>query len=87
MCSLSPQIAQDKLTQIANKNWSTAARAREPPPAFRPELVTEVYSQELGGGSDKPPKLKRIMLLEISQVPPERRGCAGAAVEKTSRGV
>ena len=36
-------------------------------PAFDPKIVTDIYSQELGGGSQKPAKLKRIMLLEISQ--------------------
>lgn len=36
-------------------------------PAFDPKIVTDIYSQELGGGGQKPAKLKRIMLLEISQ--------------------
>lgn len=29
--------------------------------------MTEVYKRELGGSSVHPPKLKRVMLLEISQ--------------------
>ncbi len=61
------QIAADQLTKVAEENWSNAARSKAKPPAFRPELVVEVYKRELGGSSVHPPKLKRVMLLEISQ--------------------
>lgn len=61
------QIAADQLTKVAEENWSTAARSAPKPPIFRPELVLEVYKRELGGSSIHPPKLKRVMLLEISQ--------------------
>jgi hypothetical protein len=37
------------------------------PPAFKPALVVDIYRKHLGGGSDKPPALKRVMLLELSQ--------------------
>jgi hypothetical protein len=30
--------------------------------------VQQIYSQELGGGKDKPPLLRRVMLLEVSYV-------------------
>ncbi|KAK9820367.1 hypothetical protein WJX72_009525 [[Myrmecia] bisecta] len=61
------EIASDKLTQIAQSNWSTTALAQPSPPAFQPSIVDQIYTDELGGESDAPPKLKRIMLLEISQ--------------------
>jgi intron-binding protein aquarius len=61
------QIASDSLTKIASENWSPAALARSAPPAFQADVVSDIYAKELGGGSEKPPKLRRIMLLEISQ--------------------
>lgn len=61
------QIAADQLTKVANENWSSAASSAKQPPKFRPELVVEIYKRELGGSSANPPKLKRVMLLEISQ--------------------
>ena len=64
------QIQDDKLTKIARKNWSPEVQqggAKVELPAFDPKIVTDIYSQELGGGDRKPAKLKRIMLLEISQ--------------------
>jgi len=36
-------------------------------PAFQPDLVASVYREELGGDSDTPPALKRVMQLEMSQ--------------------
>jgi hypothetical protein len=59
------QIAGDRLTQLAAQHWSEAARAQQPQQPFNPELVQQIYSQELGGGRDKPPLLKRVMLLEV----------------------
>eukprot|EP00878_Enallax_costatus_P017916 GHUV01018838.1.p1 GENE.GHUV01018838.1~~GHUV01018838.1.p1 ORF type:complete len:1128 (+),score=501.36 GHUV01018838.1:269-3652(+) len=61
------EIAGDKLTQLAIKHWSEAARQQEQPPAFSPQLVEQIYRQELGGGQTRPPLLRRIMLLEVSQ--------------------
>ena len=61
------QIAADQLTKVAEENWSTAARSAPEPPNFRPELVVEIYKRELGASSAHPPKLRRVMLLEISQ--------------------
>ncbi len=61
------QIAADQLTKVAEENWSSTARKAAKAPSFRPELVTEVYKRELGGSSAHPPKLKRVMLLDISQ--------------------
>ena len=52
---------------MAEENWSTAAQSAAEPPTFRPELVEEIYKRELGGGSASPQKLKRVMMLEISQ--------------------
>ena len=67
---LSLQIQDDKLTKIARQNWSPEVQQgglRVELPAFDPKIVTDIYSQELGGGGQRPAKLKRIMLLEISQ--------------------
>ena len=61
------QIAADKLTKIADGNWSTAVRSKSEPPAFKPSIVDQIYTSELNGNQDTAPKLKRIMLLEISQ--------------------
>lgn len=61
------QIAADKLTKIAEDNWSTAMRSKPKPPAFKPSIVDQIYTSELNGNQDTAPKLKRIMLLEISQ--------------------
>lgn len=61
------QIAADKLTKIAEENWSTAVRSMPKPPAFKPSIVDQIYTSELNGKQDTGPKLKRIMLLEISQ--------------------
>uniref|UniRef100_A0A383WJ31 Uncharacterized protein n=1 Tax=Tetradesmus obliquus TaxID=3088 RepID=A0A383WJ31_TETOB len=61
------EIAGDRLTQLAAKHWSEAARAKEEQQPFEPQLVQQIYKQELGGGRDKPPLLRRVMLLEVSQ--------------------
>ena len=52
---------------MADENWSAAAQLRGQLPAFNPTLVEEIYKRELNGISKVPPKLKRVMLLEISQ--------------------
>lgn len=65
--SLLVQIAADKLTKIAEENWSTAVRSRAKAPAFKPSIVDQIYTTELNGDQDTAPKLKRVMLLEISQ--------------------
>lgn len=61
------QIALDKLTKTAEENWSTAAKSKENPPAFQPDLVVSIYNEELGGNSEQAPAMKRAVLLEISQ--------------------
>uniref|UniRef100_A0A7S3R311 Intron-binding protein aquarius n=1 Tax=Dunaliella tertiolecta TaxID=3047 RepID=A0A7S3R311_DUNTE len=61
------EIHQDKLTQTAQKQWSTKAISSKAPPAFQPELVASIYRDELAGARDEPPSLKRVMLLEVSQ--------------------
>lgn len=61
------QIAGDSLTKVADENWSAAAQLRGQLPPFNPTLVEEIYKRELNGISKLPPKLKRVMLLEISQ--------------------
>ena len=79
------QITSDKLTQIAQENWASArsgvegtggdAKAPElPKKPFSPDLVRSIYMDELGGAGERSPSLKRVMLLEISQV---RRACVG----------
>ena len=64
---LLPQIAADRLTKVAEENWSTAAQSAAEPPTFRLELVEEIYKRELGGGGASAQRLKRVMMLEISQ--------------------
>lgn len=61
------QIASDRLTKIAETNWSSTALAKKPPPKFQASIVDDIYSKELHGDKDEPPTLKRIMVLEISQ--------------------
>lgn len=53
--------------KLAKQHWSNEARSREQPPEFDPEVVKAVYRDELGGSSNRPPGLKRVMLLEVSQ--------------------
>uniref|UniRef100_A0A1D2ABG5 Intron-binding protein aquarius n=2 Tax=Auxenochlorella protothecoides TaxID=3075 RepID=A0A1D2ABG5_AUXPR len=61
------EISKDKLTQLANKHWSSAVLAGGEAPAFSEELVQQIYRDELGGGSDSPPSLRRVTMLELSQ--------------------
>jgi hypothetical protein len=65
VCRAHAQIAGDKLTQLAAQHWSEAAQAKPDRPAFSPEIVQQIYKQELGGGNSKPPLMKRVMLLEV----------------------
>ena len=65
--TLRAQIAADPLSQLAAANWAPAPGTMAKPPAFKPALVVDIYQKHLGGGSDKPPALKRVMLLELSQ--------------------
>ena len=58
------QIESDSLTQTARQNWSQPEGLQPP---FKPELVVEIYNSELNGAKPDAPKLRRIMLLEISQ--------------------
>ena len=64
-CSV--QIEADSLTKTANQNWSMQARNKAKQPPFKPDLVVSIYNNELYGSKPEPPKLKRIMMLEISQ--------------------
>lgn len=61
------QIASDPLSQIAAANWSAEALESDARPAFQPELVQTIYDEHLGGAAGKPPGLRKVMLLEISQ--------------------
>ena len=63
--SIRVQITSDKLTCIASENWSGPDGKAA---AFSPDLVKSIYMEELGGAGAKAPSLKRIMVLEISQV-------------------
>jgi len=58
------QIEKDGLTKTARKNWSEGAAGKAP---FKAPLVAGIYRDELRGSKTQPPKLRRIMLLEISQ--------------------
>ena len=67
-CVLQPtEIAADPLSQIAAKHWSAEALASDAKPAFDPELVVRIYNEELGGAGKRPPPLRKVMMLEISQ--------------------
>lgn len=48
--------------------WSTAALQADKKVAFDPQLVVRLYEEELAGKGDQPPAIRRLMLLEISQV-------------------
>ncbi len=62
------QINADPLSQIAAKHWSAEALAApDAKPAFDPAIVMRIYNEELGGAGSKPPGLRRVMMLEISQ--------------------
>lgn len=54
------QISKDRLTQLAQENWSPAALQSDSPPAFSSALVEEIYNTELGGNSNKPPSSRRL---------------------------
>lgn len=56
------QIESDTLTQTARQNWASSAKS-----SFKPDLVVKIYNHELHGSRLEPPRLRRIMLLEISQ--------------------
>jgi intron-binding protein aquarius len=55
------------LTKLSAENWANAGADGKPAAAFNPELVNTIYNDELGGSSDQPPGLKRVMMLEVSQ--------------------
>lgn len=59
------EIEGDDLTQLANARWSTKAMASKERPKFDPKIVVDIYNKELGGSSDEPGSLKRLMLLEV----------------------
>lgn len=60
------EIATDRLTRIAQDNWLSNAPGIKAA-AFKPELVVDIYKEELGGGDSTAPSLRRVVLLEISQ--------------------
>ncbi|XP_062173985.1 uncharacterized protein LOC133879426 [Alnus glutinosa] len=61
------EIQRDRLTKIAEENWSRAGGAKPEKP-FEPELVKEIYETELVvKGGRKPVPLQRVMILEVSQ--------------------
>ncbi|KAL4580798.1 hypothetical protein LXL04_017004 [Taraxacum kok-saghyz] len=66
------EIQRDRLTKIADANWSKAASDNEKPP-FSAELVKEIYETELLVKEDKTGRmrrtvpLQRVMILEVSQ--------------------
>lgn len=41
------EIQRDRLTKIAEANWSKAGNSTEPRKPFNPELVKEIYDTEL----------------------------------------
>ena len=47
---------------------SEAKAEDKPKKPFSPDLIKSIYMEELGGAGDRSPSLKRVMLLEISQV-------------------
>ncbi|EFN59246.1 hypothetical protein CHLNCDRAFT_29663 [Chlorella variabilis] len=79
-------ISADKLTLLAKENWSAGAAGDDGKrPAYKAELVAQIYREELGGDSNKPPTNRRVQLLEISQYlenylwPHFEAGMAGSA--------
>ncbi|KAJ9563645.1 hypothetical protein OSB04_008805 [Centaurea solstitialis] len=66
------EIQRDRLTKIADANWSKSATNDEKPP-FSAELVKEIYETELlvkekeGGKVRRTVPLQRVMILEVSQ--------------------
>ncbi|XP_065627789.1 uncharacterized protein LOC112022995, partial [Quercus suber] len=68
------EIQRDRLTKIAEDNWSKAAggggggKGSGGEKRFDPELVKEIYKTELlVKGGRKPVPLQRVMILEVSQ--------------------
>ena len=65
------EIQRDRLTKIAEDNWSKAAGGSKDSGGerrFDPELVKEIYKTELlVKGGRKPVPLQRVMILEVSQ--------------------
>ena len=62
------EIQRDRLTKIAEANWSKAGDGSKPIKPFDPNLVKEIYETELvvlGGRKTVP--LQRVMILEVSQ--------------------
>ncbi|KAK2976198.1 hypothetical protein RJ640_027489 [Escallonia rubra] len=58
------EIQRDRLTQIAQENWSTTGDSKP----FSEELVKEIYDTELTvTGGRKTVPLQRVMILEVSQ--------------------
>ncbi|KAJ0430527.1 putative intron-binding protein aquarius [Helianthus annuus] len=64
------EIQRDRLTKIANENWSKSATNNEKPP-FSADLVKEIYETELlvkeDGRVRRTVPLQRVMILEVSQ--------------------
>ncbi|CAG5126687.1 unnamed protein product, partial [Candidula unifasciata] len=56
------QIQEDRITELAFKNWSPEARKNNVP--FKPQIVEEIYQKELAGSNFS---TKRIMMLEFSR--------------------
>ncbi|XP_076946776.1 uncharacterized protein LOC143618445 [Bidens hawaiensis] len=66
------EIQRDRLTQIANANWSKSTTDNnDKPPPFSADLVKEIYEMELvvkeDGGLRRTVPLQRVMILEVSQ--------------------
>lgn len=62
------EIQRDRLTKIAEANWSKSSDAEKQKKEFDAELVRKIYETELlvKEGS-KPVPLQRVMILEVSQ--------------------
>ena len=62
------EIQRDRLTGIAEANWSKAGDSSRPKRPFDPELVKEIYDTELlVKEGQKTVPLQRVMILEVSQ--------------------
>ncbi|KAJ9693661.1 hypothetical protein PVL29_009558 [Vitis rotundifolia] len=62
------EIQRDRLTKIAEANWSKAGEDSKPKEPFDPKLVKEIYETELVvSGGRKTVPLQRVMVLEVSQ--------------------
>ncbi|XP_034693075.1 RNA helicase aquarius-like [Vitis riparia] len=62
------EIQRDRLTKIAEANWSKAGEDSKPKKPFDPKLVKEIYETELVvSGGRKTVPLQRVMILEVSQ--------------------